>query len=649
MPLLFGAGSFAMKKRTLSYIFAMLTLGAALLAAPSARAADAPGGESGGEEIPGVIIGAEAPDSGAEEVFMPDPIKGEFYVRVKVSGRDWLDRDSFSVVLSGVSAEDPDGNPIDLPMPEKTALVQTENTKISFGEITYREPGTYVYEVRQEAGSLSHIKYDTKPYRATVRVEKTKNGNYLRAGVTYDKGVHALIITNKYILPDPALVAIKVKKNLVGRDWKEGEKYSFRIRGEDGAPLPVNTSGAEVTKVRVSESKVRSFGQVRITEPGTYTYTISEVIPKNAADNRDGTYTKDGVTYDGTDHTVEITVTDNGEGAYVPVVLYDGQEDRCLSVTNTYDAAGTRKIYVSAGIRGRTWEEGDAFTFELTPASGTNGKGDKVTVPMPAESEITVTDPLPSPFGEIVFSEPGVYSYRITEKGGNLAGMTYDTVPRTVMIAVSENEKSGTLKTAVSYEDGGTSQRVTNVYVPEAEKTTGEIFVRTEISGRSFRNSDSFVYRIEAGDSRDADGEKISTPMPKRDTVTPAGGERAGFGKITFDAPGTYRYRVAQAIPADAEENGDGTYTKGRMTYDASAHTVKVDVTGEDGKLKADFIYDSGEDELVVENVYTPGGITEPFEMLMDLSPLMMFAVLAACVALIAVIIVLIITRKKNR
>ena len=66
------------------------------------------------------------------------------------------------------------------------------------------------------------------------------------------------------------------------------------------------------------------------TEEGTYKYFISEVVPEGAVNG-----VKDHITYDTTEHEVEVVVT-NGEGKLNATVTYDGTSSTPSTFTNRY-------------------------------------------------------------------------------------------------------------------------------------------------------------------------------------------------------------------------------------------------------------------------------------------------------------------------
>lgn len=98
---------------------------------------------------------------------------------------------------------------------------------------------------------------------------------------------------------------IKAQKVLEGGTFKAGQ-FSFELKDDKGRVLKTVTNGADGS---ISFS-------VECNKAGTYTYTISEVVPKDAVNG-----VKDHVTYDGTVHNVKVEVT-NGKKQLDTKVTY---------------------------------------------------------------------------------------------------------------------------------------------------------------------------------------------------------------------------------------------------------------------------------------------------------------------------------------
>ncbi len=112
---------------------------------------------------------------------------------------------------------------------------------------------------------------------------------------------------------------IKAKKVLEGGTFKEGQ-FSFELKDGEGKVLQTVTNNAEGNV---------SF-PVEYNKAGTYTYKISEVVPKDAEGN-----VKDHITYDTTEHKVKVVVA-NGDGKLDVTVTYDNDSPTPPTFTNKY-------------------------------------------------------------------------------------------------------------------------------------------------------------------------------------------------------------------------------------------------------------------------------------------------------------------------
>lgn len=112
---------------------------------------------------------------------------------------------------------------------------------------------------------------------------------------------------------------IKAKKVLEGGTFKEGQ-FSFELKDGEGKVLQTVTNDAEGDV---------SF-PVEYNKAGTYTYKISEVVPKDAEGN-----VKDHITYDTTEHKVKVVVA-NGDGKLDVTVTYDNDSPTPPTFTNKY-------------------------------------------------------------------------------------------------------------------------------------------------------------------------------------------------------------------------------------------------------------------------------------------------------------------------
>ena len=135
-------------------------------------------------------------------------------------------------------------------------------------------------------------------------------------------------------------VDILAKKVLEGGVLKAGQ-FSFELKDADGKVLQTVTNDAEGNV---------SFN-VEYNKAGTYTYTISEVVPADAENN-----VKDHITYDTAVHEVTVTVA-NGDGKLDTAVTYDKSSPTPPTFTNKYSTtlpaagrAGTTATYLAGSV-----------------------------------------------------------------------------------------------------------------------------------------------------------------------------------------------------------------------------------------------------------------------------------------------------------
>ena len=133
---------------------------------------------------------------------------------------------------------------------------------------------------------------------------------------------------------------ILAKKELQGGVLEAGQ-FSFALKDSEGKVLQTVTNDAEGNV---------SF-HVEYNKAGTYTYTISEVVPADAENN-----IKDHITYDTSEHKVTVTVT-NGKGKLDTAVTYDKDLLTPPTFTNKYSTtlpaagrAGTTATYLAGSV-----------------------------------------------------------------------------------------------------------------------------------------------------------------------------------------------------------------------------------------------------------------------------------------------------------
>ena len=371
----------------------------------------------------------------------------DFGLTKVLEGRDWRRGDSFAFQLEGV-------NEAPVPMgddgaPSTRVVLGPDDVvdgaaMIDFGSIVYTQPGQYDYRVTEERGSAGGMSYsdNVAAFRVTVR-DNTETGK-LEATVSRISGDREFVNTYDSSIPTDQLVNPHFSKVLEGREWREGDNFTFTISAKtEGAPLPVDANGEEVTSVTVHDATAAAdftFGTIPFTYDmvrdgeRTFVYEVRE--------NASGI---PGISDDKHAATVTVTVADRGNGTMSAVVTNENNV-----FTNTYSS---RLDYTAAGglsvtktMNGRAMSAGE-FGFDVV-ATGDGDKlgiaGEHASSAAPDGDETLVVS---SPAG-VTFTQEDVgkvYSYTITEKGGNLGGVSYDATSYNVEITTADDASTARL------------------------------------------------------------------------------------------------------------------------------------------------------------------------------------------------------------
>ena len=300
---------------------------------------------------------------------------------------------------------------------------------ISFPEVELTAAGTYSYSIREKAGSVPGVSYDSKGRGLTVKTTDNGDGT-LSCDVSYDGG-SAPTFTNRY--EAKGSFRAEAAKVLDGRDLKDKE-FSFELVDKDGKVVATAENGAD--------GKVE-FPEVELTAAGTYSYSIREAKGD-----------KPGVAYDGNEYGLTVAATDNGDGTLRCDVSYDGGE--APTFTNRYEAKGSFKAQATKRLEGRDLKAGE-FEFELIGLNDDGTEGDVVAT---AENDAA---------GNVVFpavevASAGTYRYRVREKAGSESGVTYDIATYNLTVTAVDNG-DGTLTCSIAYANESEPQFV-NTYTP---------------------------------------------------------------------------------------------------------------------------------------------------------------------------------------
>lgn len=424
-----------------------------------------------------------------------------------------------------------------------------------------------------------------------------------------------LEFTNNYSV-NPVKNGLSAKKVLEGRNWADGDTFTVQLTADDGVPMPKGAKSkvatVELTKNAQTQTvgdityKTATFGDITYAKPGTYTYTISEVIPGSDAG-------ADGISYSAARYKAEVVVEDNQAGALVVKSVKMTQERNDAGVdtktevadaifTNRYDEH-ERDITIHAQKNlvdnaGTFPLARNAFTFTL---EGVGGYADanavfsldtvdkNMAAPMPQGTEgNTATVGNNAVGGAVTWpaisytAKPDAgraYVYKFAENPGSVAGMTYDG---SIYYAVVRNAKKGAgIQTSIEYykiaEDGSVKQLDTNVTPSftntySVDPTSVTLQGQKTVSGRDWNQGESYAFNLTAAaDDANATGLSKTTAQAVKDGVvavnanktvasTPESGRVASFSfgteaapTVTFNRAGTFSFNITEKAAQDVQ------------------------------------------------------------------------------------------------
>ena len=462
-------------------------------------------------------------------------------------------------------------------------------------------------------------------------------------GVVSVDGTSQAAFVNTYSIGDGVTLAakdgFKASKELVGRDWNGTDKFSAKLMSVNGAPMPDGAKDGVLVKQMTKDSKEVSFGDIKYTAAGEYTYTISEEVGSIG-----------GIKYSDTIYNVKVKVTDKGDGTLA--ASFDGKyvangavEDAkpvdIAKFVNVYSAAVPQGSPVTTAnlfskvLTGRDWKKDDSFSFTITPLNG---------APAPEHLEATLTGlttaagkPVEFGFGAINFTFDHIkdapvvngertktFVYEVRETEGSIPGVTYDGHVAKLTVTLKDNGK-GVLSATTVVSNGA---QFTNTYTtkpinPDGDGATakGGIQIVKTMTGRPITAGD-FEFTMAPVDdvtkAKFGDAKVIATNAAELGTgeltntaiaTTPV---KTGLKFTLEDVGKTYTFKLS-------ETKGD---RKG-YTYDETEHTLTFTTAdNRDGTLavtvaldgKEAAVWTSGAEITPVSvgftNSYSAGSIT---------------------------------------
>ena len=407
--------------------------------------------------------------------------------------------------------------------------------KITMSAVKYDKAGTHAYTLREVKGGTTSKGITYSDAKFAIETTITDNGDGTLSAQHVLKNAEAAIFKNTYsVTPLETELDFGLSKAIDGRDWTDGDEFSFTITAPEGTPLP------DPATVTVSKRDAKDgiaaikFGKIHYAAAGTYKYEIRE--------NAGSTV---GMTYDAHVATAEVTVTEDSDGTLTANVTKkeNGRFTNTYRTELDYAAAGGLKL--SKTLYGRPMTEGQ-FTFTVTPADDDSASAlgllpgaNNYESPATIEGTVGQIDILAGHEVKFTQADAGkTFTYTVAEKNDGQPGYTYDDAVRTVTIAIAD-DTAGTLTATTTVSGGSEGTLVT-------EYKTGAAAVESAVV--PFVNSYSATTNTPGGTAAQVVAAKTLTGRPMVDGEFWFGiayqGELVGYenlkpnigGHVSFDA-----------------------------------------------------------------------------------------------------------------
>ena len=448
-----------------------------------------------------------------------------------------------------------------------------------------------------------------------------------------------LEFTNNYSANRVTLDAqsgLRANKVLKGRNWADGDTFTAQLTAEDGVPMPEGARSKVATVELTMKAQTATFGDITYDKPGTYTYTIKEVIPGSDA-------RADGISYSAASYTATVVVEDNHAGALVVTSVKVTQvrddagaetdkevTDKVATFTNRYDEH--EKDIIIHAQKNLTDRAGtfplaqNTFGFTLEGMGGyananatfsPNTVDASIKAPMPQGAEGNIATVGNNADGTVTWpaisytakADAGrAYVYKFAENPGSVAGMTYDG---SVYYAVVRNaEKGAGIQTSIEYykaaADGSVKQLGTNVTpsftnIYNVEPTSVTLQGQKTVSGRDWNQGENYTFNLTAAaDDASTTGLSKTTKQAVTDGAVAINTDRATAGApesgrvasfafgteaapaVTFKRAGTFSFNITE----NATQDGQAGMSMDKHTARATVVATDLDESGNHtGKL----------------------------------------------------------------
>ena len=508
------------------------------------------------------------------------------------------------------------------PMPNPAEISITGQGTGSFGELTFKTAGTYIYTIEEvKTPAIPGMDYDDAVYTITVSVTRDTTASALKATITNRTVTRkneakvlleneGLTFSNTYTEPKGSL-SIKKTVNIVDNSTETPNL------GTDTYPIVVtltNGSSHITGAVTCTDSLDSNHTSVTFGNGGEATLSLKH----------SQTITLTGLPVGTTWTVCEGTLTNaerwdtkykvnNVDVASASGNISAANEVDSVDITNTYDYAATptkaeATIKVSKQYGAQTY--GEPVQFTITGIDGTA---------TPNPSSLSITGANSNQF-KLTFNTAGTYTYTVSEVKGGVNGMTYAETVYTVTFNVARgtgsdcNKLVATPTYTVVEKPGATS----NSYL--YTDTTGLLFTNTYNPGSSEEQDKSSlsIHKTLENPKNVTTGlpasYEIKITLSHYDGISSSsqiGSSEPQSVILTFDANGIATYHIQAGETLSLSDLPVGTQWTVTETaqLDSTYWRTAYKVNGQDTTTVSDEISAANEtDAVIITNTYDPNG-----------------------------------------
>lgn len=552
----------------------------------------------------------------------------DFEYTVDLGGTDTQVEGNFDYIKYNAQGQPLDGQ--DQPQALDEGAQPAATGQISDGGTVSLSNGEYVVINNLPANTeFSVTEADAAGYTAANTVDGTQSQDgKVAVGTIASNDTVEVAYTNTYSVQPTSLAegSLHGAKVLNDRDWKEGESFTFTLTPTEetsDAPLPgdaedqatVTLTNDNGNDYKDGEEVPFNFGEIEFTTAGKFIYLIQETEGdeyglecSNAVYRITVNVTDDGAgNLSASVESVYRTFNDNGTSTGNNEDEWASIEDGKALFTNNFkgDDVDIANITGTKKFVNHTTGDGlvvNQFSFTLEPVTA--------GAPMPDNAQATNRGDASIVFDDITFGIDDIgktYEYQIKENvpagasdngdgTATLNGMTFDTTTKTVSIAVTQDQETGSVVATVT----GNGFEFNNSYQASSVTTDGAndgLQITKTLDGAAGTDG-QFEFKLSAADddtkaaiangwitggSFAADNvetadtnEAVTETVKTTSAIEKDGSQNITFDNLTFTHPGTYSFNVTETQNAPND----------KWNYDDHTYSVTYTVTDNNGQLE---------------------------------------------------------------